>query len=95
LELAVLVRLEMKEILEMQEMMAGAELVVEVVLGVAQLNLGLLVALVLAQLEVQLNQELVRPVGRLGLREGQETQEIQAMVERLDVRELMGKHLLV
>jgi predicted metal-dependent TIM-barrel fold hydrolase len=95
LELAVLVRLEMKEILEMQEMMAGAELVVEVVLGVAQLNLGLLVALVLAQLEVQLNHELVRPVGRLGLREGQETQEIQAMVERLDVRELMGKHLLV
>ena len=79
----------------MQEMMAGAELVVEVVLGVAQLNLGMLVALVLAQLEVQLNQELVRPVGRLGLREGQETQEIQAMVERLDVRELMGKHLLV
>ena len=79
----------------MQEMMAGAELVVEVVLGVAQLNLGLLVALVLAQLEVQLNQELVRAVGRLGLREGQETQEIQAMVERLDVRELMGKHLLV
>ena len=85
----------MQEILEMQEMMVVAELVVEVALGVAQVNLGLLVALVLAQLEVQLNQELVRPVGRLGLREGQETQEIQAMVERLDVRELMGKHLLV
>jgi len=85
----------MQEILEMQEMMVVAELVVEVALGVAQVNLGLLVALVLAQLEVQLNQELVRPVGRLGLREGQETQGIQAMVERLDVRELMGKHLLV
>jgi len=85
----------MQEILEMQEMMVVAELVVEGALGVAQVNLGLLVALVLAQLEVQLNQELVRPVGRLGLREGQETQEIQAMVERLDVRELMGKHLLV